>query len=300
MARGRPILWSALFGLLFIISGTYTYFGQNYAPGGIGLPFITFSIFIMTVGTYIEYVAAPDKPDMHEGEAIIDTRSPVQRAAVVKMIIGVSALGVFLYLYLLTFLPYIYPIAALITGLYLFSTGLFAYWTNTLTTYYITNQRFIKEYRFISLVRQELRLNKVRGVEESKSIWEALVGLGNVQVFSGGGQSLQITAQNIFKSTSFADQIRKLLSDRRPDNGESIEPIINGSTHTEPGNKNEQSDDVSAKAEDSNEMQNGSDGSDGHTDIPTESVSDEQQVEETKNNTENTDEPQSEQETELD
>lgn len=211
MARGKPILWSLLFGLLFIVGGGYTYLVQNNAPKETGLPFIAFGVFIIIVGAYIEYVAAPDKPDMHEDEEIIDTRSPVQRAAIAKMILGAISLGVFLYLLVFTFLPYAYPIAALIPGLYLFSTGLFAYWTNTLTTYYITNQRFIKEYRFISLVRQELRLNKVRGVEESKSIWEAMVGLGNVQVSSGGGQALQITAQNIFQSTNFADQIRKLL-----------------------------------------------------------------------------------------
>jgi len=211
MARGRPIIWSALFGILFIASGAYAYFGQHNAPKEIGLPFIVFGAFIVLVGSYIEYVAAPDKPEMDEDEEIIDTRSPVQRAAIAKMILGSASLGVFIYLILFTFAPYIYPIAALIPGLYLFSTGLFAYWTNTLTTYYITNQRFIKEYRFISLVREELRLNKVRGVSEQKSIWEALVGLGNVQVSSGGGQSLQITARNIFKSTTFADEVRKLL-----------------------------------------------------------------------------------------
>jgi hypothetical protein len=211
MARGRPAIWSALFGVFFLSSGAYAYFGQHNAPREIGLPFFLFGIFIIAVGIYIDYVAAPDEPEMDEDEEIIDTRSPVQRAAIAKMGIGSILLSIFIYLTLFTFMPYIYPIAALIPGLYLFSTGLFAYWTNTLTTYYITTQRFIKEYRFISLVRQEVRLDKVRGVEERKSIWEALVGLGNVQVSSGGGRALQVKAKNIFKSTTFADQIRELL-----------------------------------------------------------------------------------------
>lgn len=211
MARGRPVIWSALFGAFFIFSGAYAYFGQHNAPQKIGLPFILFGTFIVAVGIYIEYVAAPDEPEMDGNEEIIDTRSPVQRAAIAKMGIGSALLAVFIYMILFTFTPYIYPIAALIPGLYLFSTGLFAYWTNTLTTYYITTQRFIKEYRFISLVRQEVRLDKVRGVEERKSIWEALVGLGNVQVSSGGGRALQVKAKNIFKSTTFADEIRELL-----------------------------------------------------------------------------------------
>jgi hypothetical protein len=211
MARGRPAIWSGIFGILFLSSGAYAYFGQHNAPKEIGLPFIAFGLFIVGVGLYIEYVAAPDEPEMDEDEEIIDTRSPVQRAAIAKMGVGAVLLGVFVYLILFTFTPYIYPIAALIPGLYLFSTGLFAYWTNTLTTYYVTNQRFIKEYRFISLVRREVRLNKVRGVEERKSIWEALVGLGNVKVSSGGGQALQVKAKNIFKSTTIADEIRELL-----------------------------------------------------------------------------------------
>jgi Bacterial membrane flanked domain. len=202
---------SGLFGILFLSSGAYAYFGQHNAPQEIGLPFIAFGLFTISVGLYVEYVAAPDKPEMDDNEEIIDTRSPVQRAAIAKMGIGSVLLGVFVYLVMFTFTPYIYPIAALIPGLYLFSTGLFAYWTNTLTTYYITNQRLIKEYRFISLVRQEVRLNKVRGVEERKSIWEALVGLGNVQASSGGGRALQVKAKNISKSTTFADEIRELL-----------------------------------------------------------------------------------------
>lgn len=211
MARGRPAIWSVLFGVFFVSSGAYAYLGQHNAPQEIGLPFVVFGVFVIGVGIYIDYVAAPDEPEMDEDEEIIDTRSPVQRAAIAKMGIGSTLLGVFIYMALFTFAPYIYPIAALVPGLYLFSTGLFAYWTNTLTTYYITSQRFIKEYRFISLVRQEVRLDKVRGVEERKSIWEALVGLGNVQVSSGGGRALQVKAKNIFKSTNFADKIRELL-----------------------------------------------------------------------------------------
>lgn len=211
MARGRPAIWSVLFGVFFVSSGAYAYLGRHNAPQEIGLPFVVFGVFVIGVGIYIDYVAAPDEPEMDEDEEIIDTRSPVQRAAIAKMGIGSTLLGVFIYMALFTFAPYIYPIAALVPGLYLFSTGLFAYWTNTLTTYYITSQRFIKEYRFISLVRQEVRLDKVRGVEERKSIWEALVGLGNVQVSSGGGRALQVKAKNIFKSTNFADKIRELL-----------------------------------------------------------------------------------------
>jgi uncharacterized membrane protein YdbT with pleckstrin-like domain len=115
------------------------------------------------------------------------------------------------YLLFFTFRPYIYPIGTLFAGLYLLSTGLYAYWTNTLTTYYVTSQRLIKEYRFISLVRQELPFDKIRGVEERRSIWETMVGLGNVRVASGGGGTLELIVRNIYSPTEFADEVRDLV-----------------------------------------------------------------------------------------
>jgi hypothetical protein len=54
-------------------------------------------------------------------------------------------------------------------------------------------------------------LDKVRTVEEQKSIWEVLVGLGNVRVASGGGGGLEITVRNIYRPTAFADEVRNLL-----------------------------------------------------------------------------------------
>ena len=75
----------------------------------------------------------------------------------------------------------------------------------------MTNQRLIKEYRFISLVRQELPFDKVRGVKERKSIREAMVGFGNVRVASGGGGTLEVVIRNIYSPTDFADDVRNLV-----------------------------------------------------------------------------------------
>ena len=75
----------------------------------------------------------------------------------------------------------------------------------------MTSRRLIKEYRFISLVREEVPFKKVRGVEERRSVWETLVGLGNVRVASGGGDTLEVIVNNIYTPTEFADQVRSLL-----------------------------------------------------------------------------------------
>ncbi|MGQ4556366.1 PH domain-containing protein [Halobellus sp. GM3] len=211
MARGLPAVWSAILGLPFVAGGFYAVTRDTYVPDEAGLPFIGFGVFVVIFGLYIHYVAAPEPPTMREGEEIIETRNPAQRAAAVKTAIGFVLLFVTGYLLFFTYEPYIYPILTLMAGLYLFSTGLFAYWTNTLTTYYVTNQRLIKEYRFISLVREELPFDKVRGVEERRSLWETIVGLGNVRVASGGGRTLEVVVRNIYSPTDFADEVRNLV-----------------------------------------------------------------------------------------
>lgn len=213
VARGLPAFWSSVLASPFVGGGVYVYLEDpsEYVSPQFGLPMVGFGLFVILVGLYIQFVAAPGKPTMREGEEVIDTRHPALRAALAKAIIGFGFLLVAAYLLFFTFYPFVYPIAVFVVGMYLLSTGLHTYWTNTLTTYYVTNRRLIKEYRFISLVRQEIPFSQVRGVEERRSVWEALVGLGNVSVSTGGGRSLKIVIRNIPTPTAFADEIRNLV-----------------------------------------------------------------------------------------
>ena len=213
MARGKPAVWSTLLGLPFVAGGALVSVTDpsESVPATTGIPIATFGLFVVALGVYVHFVAAPDPPNMRRGERILETRAPAQRAAVAKTVAGLLGLCVAGYLLFFTFLPYVYPTVAFVTGLYYFSTGIHAYWTNTLTTYYLTNRRLIKEYRFVSLVRQELPFEKVRGVEERRSVWEVLAGLGNVRVASGEGRTLEVVVRNIAAPTEFADEVRELL-----------------------------------------------------------------------------------------
>jgi hypothetical protein len=212
MARGLPALWSTLVGVPLIGSGTFIFVRETTVPHGVGLPVALFGGFIVLVGLYVQFVAAPEKPSMREGEEVIDTRTPSQRVATARSLAGLVVLGIAGYLLAFTLRPYVYPAVTFLVGLYLLSTGLHTYWTNTLTVYYVTNQRLIKEYRFVSLIRHELPFEKVRGVQERRSVWETLVGLGNVRVASGGGGgALEILISNIYSPTEFADEIRDLI-----------------------------------------------------------------------------------------
>lgn len=211
MGRGKPAVWSTISGLPFIIAGGWFYFLQSDYPATVGIPFAAFGFVIVTLGLYIHFVAAPEKPRLQDGETIITSRHPTQRVAFVKIAIGMPLLVATVYLFYFTTVPYIYPIVTFILGLFSFSTGLHTYWTNTLTNYYVTTERIISEYRFISLKRNELPLSKVRGVQERKSVTESMVDLGNIRVASGGGNSLEIRMRNMEESESFADEIRNSM-----------------------------------------------------------------------------------------
>lgn len=210
MTRGKPALWSAILGLPFVLTGGWLYLGQAQFPATLGVPFAFFGLFIVVVGVYV-HVVGPSTPRLQDGEEVLEKRHPTQRVALVKVAVGVPLLAAAMVLLFATRLPYVYPTVCLLAGLYFFSVGLHTYWTNTLTSYYVTTERIIKEYRFLSLVRREIPHSKVRGVQERKSIAESLVGLGNVRVASGGGGSLEIVMSNMEGSEGFADAIRDLL-----------------------------------------------------------------------------------------
>lgn len=211
MARGLPAVWSTLVGLPFVIVGGYVYVAYAGNPQLLGIPFMIFGGFIVIIGVYIHFVAAPEPPRMRENEKIVDSRHPTQRVAVAKLLTSIPFWLIAMYLMFFTGIPYVYPIVAFLLGLYFVSSGLYTYWTNCLTTYYVTTRRIMKEYRFLSLIRQELPLDKIRGVEERKSLTETIVGLGNVRVASGGGGTLEVVIRNIETPTEFADNVRELL-----------------------------------------------------------------------------------------
>lgn len=224
MARGLPALWSGLLSIPFFGTGIYlSFLLQNGVTSSgftipisdlklLGVPFLVFGGFVLLVGVYIQFVAAPSAPRIRDDEEFVDNRHPSQRVALAKVIIGMPALIAAVYLLFFTLVPYVYPTIFLFFGLYFFSSGLKIYWANTLTSYWVTTQRIIKEYRFLSLRRQEIPLDKIRAVEERKSITEMMVGLGNIQVASGGGGgAVSVTMRNVGDSTGFADELRDLM-----------------------------------------------------------------------------------------
>ncbi|WP_135854786.1 PH domain-containing protein [Halorussus salinus] len=221
MARGLPAVWSAVFGGPLIGAGVYLFGFQSslpivqnqpHAPPLAGLLLAAFGCFVVGLGAYVRYVGAPEAPRMREAEEILDQRDPAQRNALAETFVSMPILGGGGYLLYFTERPLVYPTVALAVGFYLFSRGIHRYWRNTLTTYYVTNQRVLEEYRFVSLVRDEVPLQKVRGVQERRTVWESLFGLGHVAVRSGAASGLTVSVDGIYDPTEFADLVRDELA----------------------------------------------------------------------------------------
>lgn len=221
MARGVPAVWSTLFGLPIVAGGIYLYeFETQYplvenqpqTPPEAGIALAVFGLFVVGIGLYVHFVAAPEAPRMRDGETVVEDRRPAQRNALAEAVVAVPILGGGLYLLYFTERALYQPTVALAVGLFLFSRGLYRYWQNTLTTYFLTNQRVLEEYRFISLLRNEVPLEKVRGVEEYRSAWDSMFGLGNVAVRSGAGGGLTVSVDEIYEPAEFADLVRSELN----------------------------------------------------------------------------------------
>lgn len=209
-----------------VAGGVYLYrFAEAYpvvasqptTSPAVGIVVAAFGLFVLGMGLYVHLVAAPEAPEMREGEHVVEERTPAQRNALAEAIVAVPVLGAGGYLLYFTQRPLYQPALAFGVGLLLFSRGLYRYWQNTLTTYFLTNQRVVEEYRFISLLRNEVPLEKVRGVEENRSAWDSLFGLGNVAVRAGASSGLTVSVDGVYEPAEFAELVRAQLTPDRDD-----------------------------------------------------------------------------------
>lgn len=212
MARGVPAFWGGLGTTLFGVLGWVVSQSGLPASGLITACFVGFGVLVGVLGVYVQARAAPSDPSLRDGETMETTRNPTQRVASTKVLGAIPVLGLTVYWLTQTQLPYVYPTITLLAGLWLFTTGLKRYWINSLTTYYLTDQRIISEYRFISLQRNRIPLEQVRGVSEERSLLESLAGLGNVRVSSGDSGALTVFCRHITNPGQFADRLQATLS----------------------------------------------------------------------------------------
>lgn len=214
MARGAPALWSGLVAVPFLAAGGWVVVDASSNPDAVmpavvGYGLVGFGLFVVLVGGYIQQVS-PSEPRLREDESLVDTRTPTQRVARVGLLSSVPFFVATAYFYYATQVDYVVPAATLVVAFSLFVNGLVDYWRNTLTTYYVTTDRVLSEYRFVSLRRREIPLETIRTIEERQSFIETLAKVGNVRVVSGGGRDMAISIRNVDGSAELADAIRDL------------------------------------------------------------------------------------------
>lgn len=215
MASGRPALWTGLLALPFLAGGLAATFAVPAVPAEVGIASVAFAVALTALGSYVQ-LQAPPEPTLTEDETVVAVRYPSQRVAAGTIV--ASAPFLVLAVYLLFFyrrpelLPYVYPTVPLVVGTVLFSRGLYRYWSNALTCFYVTDERVICAFEFLSKVTTDLPLGQVRGIQEHRSVAEALAGLGNVRVASGaGGNALEVVIRDVDDATEFADELRGLV-----------------------------------------------------------------------------------------
>jgi membrane protein YdbS with pleckstrin-like domain len=213
MSRTGPALWSGLVAVPFVLTGLLVVLAADspeaVLPTEVGYGLVAFGVFITLVGLYVSRVA-PSAPTLRGGESVVEVRTPTQRVAAFNIGLSIPLFALTVYLYYGTVVEYVYPALTLVVAFVLFVNGLVAYWRNTLTTYYVTTTRILWEYRFLSLQRREIPVDRIRSIEERQSLTETLTGIGNVRVVSGGGRRMEIAIRNVDGSAALADRIREL------------------------------------------------------------------------------------------
>lgn len=187
MARGWPAFWTTLIALPFLLGGSYVYLYMPEYPTSTGTVPILFAVFMILLGLYVHVLVAPEPPAMQPGEKLHIAVSPFSWASIRPFSFFLTFFVVTVYLRFNTDLPVLLPAAAMVVTLYFLVTGLVRYWKSSLTVHYVTSRRIITDYRFLWVIRVEVPLPKITGLEQRKTVLESLMGIGNVVLVTGAG-----------------------------------------------------------------------------------------------------------------
>jgi uncharacterized membrane protein YdbT with pleckstrin-like domain len=213
MARGNPAYVSAGLSAILLIIAYLISANTTVDANQIWRPVAVIAVGILLIGIYVQ-IMAPGSVSLQNESLQLKTH-PTQRAAIFRLGIGLVVLSIALYLLYFTYYPYVYPFVTFVIGGYLTGSGIWSYWINSLTTYYVTQERVIKSYRLLSLKQSQIPMHMIRGTTIEKSVFEMLVGVGTVSVASGGNETLSISFRNVEGASGIADGIQQISNQYR-------------------------------------------------------------------------------------
>lgn len=204
----RPVVISGLLALPFVLAGGVIQIIGLAFLIAFSVPLILLGLFVIAVGIYVR-LASQSAPTFREEEEVLETRRPRFRVAALKVGLSVPFFLAAPVVLFFTVVPLMWPFLLFFGALFFFFSGFTTYCRNMLTTYYLTDQRIISVYRFISVDRKEIPLDRVKVIKEGRSVWETILGLGNVLAATGGTETLQIKVRHVGDPAPFAEKLRE-------------------------------------------------------------------------------------------
>lgn len=195
----------------FLVLGTFLIIGAS-GPAVLGFAVLLVGLGILGVGLYVSCSAIAPEPPLQETETELARRHPSMKPAYARMILSLPFLACAAYLLELTDVPYIYPFAAFLIGMYLFFQGAIRYMRNLHTTYIVTDRRALKMYKFLWLNTKEIPISRIVSISEARGLFELLTGRGTVIVASGVGERQIVRMQDITNPAPVADILRGFLA----------------------------------------------------------------------------------------
>ncbi|ELZ27037.1 membrane-flanked domain protein [Halogeometricum pallidum JCM 14848] len=186
MKRTLPAVWSSIVASPFLVVGVDGYVNALalQVPTALSQVALLVGLSIALFGIYVHAVAGSAfEPEVTERSLNNATpRTPFVRA---KAVVGLCGLCLACYWLFYTHVPYVYPTIALVVGALLFATGVWTYWLNSLTTYYLTNKRLVTETRLLGTNHKNVQLEMVKTRTVARPFYLRLFGLGNIKLDTG-------------------------------------------------------------------------------------------------------------------
>ena len=204
------LMVSAVMALPFLLAGTYGLTVPEL-PTWAAMVILGLGAALTIAGLYMSIMARFPQPSLSRDEQTLVARHPTMKPAYARMVVSTPFLAAAAYLLAFTEVPYGFPFAAFIAGLFLFFRGVIRYWVNHHTAYYVTNRRAVHIYRFAWLNTTEIPVSRIISISEARSFFELLTGRGSIIVGSGIGRRHNIRMQDIDDPGPVAEAIRGLL-----------------------------------------------------------------------------------------
>ena len=208
---------NAALGLPFFLIGVFGITATDLSELSlIFLAIVILGAAIVLIGFYGSVLTRPN-PTLMPDEQIHELRHPSMKPAMARIAMSVPFFLAAGHMMAFTYLPYVYPFAIFLAGLFLYLRGVIRYWINHHTIYYVTNRRVAHAYKFLWLDTTEIPVGSINAISETRNFIEMLTGRGSVLVASGISDSHTVRMQEIDDPGPVAQAIRSQISERRQD-----------------------------------------------------------------------------------